>query len=242
MTGCFRALSGWSANRNLDIYPAHRLAPNRSSNWSTLKASVVTWGCHVLASQNRYAAGSVQFPTRRVCLESCCTACLSGDNRCSCIVLSPQWQAPLHVGNVWRGQRSTAGITQCSFSLPLPLTDCHYHADCRLTGFTDDCASRSIPDTGRPNRLPRRRLLLSFEKHSTRPPHCIPAHLVLLTSFTFPFAFVIARSMGRERRHSGIAPVICISKAQKRFRDQHPKTAMGQGLKTSQTNICLGAA
>jgi len=131
---------------------------------------VVPWDCHVLACQNRYAAGSVQFSTRRTCLESCCTACISGDNRCACIVLSPQRQAPLHVGNIWRGQRSTACITHCSFSLPLRLTDCHDHGGGQLRSFTDDRSSHSVRNSGCPNRLPRRRLLLSFENHSKRSP------------------------------------------------------------------------
>jgi hypothetical protein len=144
----------------------------------TRNALVVTRGCDVLALQNWYAAGSVQCPTWSACLELCCTACPSAHHECSCIVLSTQWQTPLHVGDFRHGGRRSTGVPYYSFSLPLPFTDRHDSCCGRLTGLTDHCALLSIGDFSCPNRFPSGRFCLSLQNYRTWSSFRVPPHLV----------------------------------------------------------------
>jgi hypothetical protein len=97
-------------------------------------------------------------------------------------VLSPQWQTPLHVGNVRHGdQRSAACVPFYSFSVPLPFTDCHDNCGSRLRGFTEHRVLLSVRDSRRPNQFPSLRFWLSFKNYPTWPPP--------LSSSTFSFLF-----------------------------------------------------
>jgi hypothetical protein len=99
-----------------------RWCPNTASLGRYPKSiMVVTGGCDVLAFENCYAADSVQFPNWCACLERRCTACVGGDGEWCTIMLPPQWQTPLHVGNVG-GYRRHATVWRTYYSLPLPLS------------------------------------------------------------------------------------------------------------------------
>jgi hypothetical protein len=143
-----------------------RFAGHRSS-LTSLPPFVVTGGCDVLAFQHWYAAGSVQFHSRCTCLELCCTACPGVDNKYSCIVLSPQWQTPLHGGNVRHGGRRSTCVPYNSFSMPLPFAGSHDHCCGRSRGVTDHCVLLCIRDSCRQNRFPHSGFWLSLKNYRT---------------------------------------------------------------------------